>query len=145
MVEESREPGRWWESQPLAVAPRSNGAPAVQRGPEAADGGDAYALALEVFERLFLDQQARIAAEMEAARAAAEESDYKDYKSISHAAARAARVSWEADGQIAGLKQRLDELYQARVVEPIMEVRRLSSKMEEHNRNLFRRRVGDRR
>lgn len=106
---------------------------------------DAYTLALEAFERLFLEQRALITEEMESARAAAEERGFEDYKSISSAAARAARVSWDADDQMAGLKKRLDELYQERVVEPIMEIRQLSAKMEERNRNLFRRRVGDRR
>ena len=74
---------------------------------------------MEAIERLFLEQRARITAEMEAARAAAEKSDFKDHESISRAAARAAQVSWEADEQMIVLKQRLDKLYQERVVEPI--------------------------
>ena len=109
--------------------------------PDADD--NAYAAALEAIERLFLEQQARIYAETEAARVAAEESDFKDHRSISRSAAHAARISWEADEQVARLKRRLDELYQERVVEPIMEARRISSKMEEVNRTHFRRRVTD--
>ena len=119
----------------------------VDGGPEAVakqDADDAYALALEAVERLFLEQRARITAETEVARAAAQESDFKDHESISRAAAQAAQVSWEADDQMIVLKQRLDKLYQERVVEPIMELRRLSAKMEERNRKRFRRRIGDR-
>lgn len=134
MMEGNREP----KSQPLAVAPSPNGS-------REAKARDAYALALEALEQLFLEQRARISAEMEAAVATAEQSDFEDYASISRAAARAAQASWEADDQVAGLKKRLDDLYQERVVEPIMEIRRLSTKMEERNRSLFRRRVGDRR
>lgn len=142
MIEESREPGRerWPESRHISMAPDKNGSHAAAN----LSGEDDYALALEAIERLFLEQQSRIAEEMASAQAAAEESDFKDYRSISSAATRAARVSWEADDQIAGLKKRLDELYQERVVEPIMEIRKLSTKMEERNRSLFRRRVGDR-
>ena len=48
----------------------------MAREPEIID--DAYAAALEAVEQLFLDQQARISAELEAARVAARESDFKD-------------------------------------------------------------------
>jgi hypothetical protein len=47
-------------------------------------------------------------AEMEAARAVAEESNFTDHRSNS----RTAQASWKTDDQMAGLKQRLDELYQ---------------------------------
>ena len=39
---------------------------------------------------------------------------------------------------MAALKQRLDELHRVRVVEPIMEIRRLSVEMEKRNRKHFR-------
>lgn len=107
------------------------------------DAKDAYVLALEAIEHLFIEQRARIAAEIEQARAAAEKSDFEDHRNMSRAASRAAQISWEADEQIAGLKQRLDELYQERVVKPIMEARQLSSEMEKRNRHRFHRRVGD--
>ena len=107
------------------------------------EANDAYTLAMEAIERLFLEQQARIAAEKKAAHAAAEESDFANYKKIADAASRAARISWEADDQMASLKKRLDELYHERIVEPIMEVRRFSMEMEKRNRKRFRRRIGD--
>ena len=114
----------------------------MAREPEASD--DAYAAALEAVERLFLDKQARISAETEAARVAARVSDYKDHRSISRSVTHAAvQVSWEADEQVASLKQRLDELYEERVVEPIMEARRLSSTMEKLNSTRFQRRITD--
>jgi len=113
----------------------------VAREPEIID--DAYAAALEAVERLFLDKQARISAETEAARVAARESDYKDHRSISRSVTHAVQISWEADEQVASLKRRLDELYEERVVEPIMEARRLSSKMEKLNITRFQRRITD--
>lgn len=142
MMEERRGPDERSESRTLAAAPNQSGSRMVEAAAEPSK--DAYALALEAIERLFFEQRARIIEELESAHTAAEESGFKDYKSISSAAARAARVSWDADDQIASLKKRLDELYQERVVEPIMELRQLSTKMEERNRNLFRRRLGDR-
>ncbi len=148
MRDQSRDPGRerWSESQPRAEASRPGDLRAVDGGPEAPvqDATDAYALVLKVIEQLFLEQQAQISAEMEAARAAAEKSDFEDHESISRAASCAARVLWEADDQMASLKQRLDKLYQEMVVEPVMEVRWLSTKMQERNRKRFRRRIGDR-
>ena len=113
----------------------------MAREPEVSD--DAYAAALEAVERLFLDKQARISAETEAARVAARESDYKDHRSISRSVTHAVQISWEADEQVASLKRRLDELYEERVVEPIMEARRLSSKMEKLNSTRFQRRITD--
>ena len=113
----------------------------MAREPEVSD--DAYAAALEAVERLFLDQQARIFAQTEAARVAARESDFKDHRSISRSVTKAAQISWEADEQVASLKRRLDELYEERVVEPIMEARRLSSTMEKLNSTRFQRRITD--
>ncbi len=104
---------------------------------------EAYAQALEAVGRMFLEHRARISEQMEEARAAAEQGGFADHRRIARAAARAARVSWEADEQMAALKLRLDELYRERVVDPIMEVRRLSVEMEKRNMKDFRRRVGD--
>ncbi len=116
------------------------------RNPEAAEkhnAGDAFTLALKAMEQLFEEQRSRIATEREAALAAAEKTTFEDYESISRAASRAARISWEADEQLLVLKQRLDELHNERIVEPIMEIRNLSSRMEKHNRHRFQRRIGD--
>lgn len=118
---------------------RHQGQVAVAEGEEGA-----YATALAAMEGLFLEQRARIAAELEAARAMAEGSDYGDDRRIARAAARAARVSWEADDQLAALKRRLDALYEERVSGPIMEVRQVSLKMEERNKRRFNRRISDR-
>lgn len=148
MRDQSRDPRRerWPESQPRAEASRPGGLRAVDGGPEASanQDADAYALALEAIERLFLEQRARIAAEMEAARAAAEKSDFKDHESISRAAAGAAQVSWEADEQMSVLKQRLDKLYQERVVEPIWSSGDSRPRWKSAYRTRFRRRIGDR-
>ena len=117
-----------------------------QRNPEAAEkhnASDAYTLALKALEQLFEEQRSQIATEREAALAAAEKTNFEDHESISRAASRAARISWEADEQLHVLKQRLDELYHERIIEPITEIRHLSSRMEKHNRHHFRRRVGD--
>lgn len=103
----------------------------------------AYASALEAIERLFLDQRARILAETQAALAAARRNDIADDRVITRAAARAARISWEADEQVDSLKRRLDDLCRERVVEPIMEIRKISAEMEKRNRKVFRRRIGD--
>ena len=117
---------------------------AIQHPRGAQDNDDeAYARASEAVERMFLGHRARISERMEEARVAAEQSGFADHKRIARAAADAARVSWEADEQMAALKLRLDELYRERVVDPIMEIRRLSAQMEERNRKHFRRRVGD--
>jgi hypothetical protein len=113
----------------------------VAREPEVGD--DAYAAVLEAVERLFLDQKVRISAETEAARVAAEESDFKDHRSISRSVVHAVQISWEADEQVASLKRRLDELYEERVVEPIMETRRLTYEMDKLNSKRFQRRVTD--
>ncbi len=88
MGDQSRVPRRerWPESQPRAEASRPGGLRTVDGGPEAVakqDADDAHVLALEAIEQLFLEQRARITAEMEAARAAAEEGDFKDHESIS--------------------------------------------------------------
>jgi hypothetical protein len=117
-----------------------------QRNPEVAEkhnARDAYTLALKAIEQLFEEQHSRISTQREAALAAAENTNFEDYESISSAASRAALISWEADEQVLALKKRLDELHHERIVEPIMEIRRLSSSMEKHNKNRFRRRVGD--
>ena len=117
-----------------------------QRNPEAAEkhnASDAYTLALKAMEQLFEEQRSQIATEREAALAAAEKTNFEDHESISRAASRAARISWEADELLHVLKQRLDELHHERIVEPIMEIRHLSSRMQKHNRDLFRRRIGD--
>ncbi len=84
MGDQSRDPRRerWPESQPRAEASCPGGLRTVDGGPEAAakqDADDAYALALEAIERLFLEQRARITAETEVARAGAQESDFKDH------------------------------------------------------------------
>ena len=117
----------------------------VNQDPQAKqDANDeAYTQALKAVECLFLKQQAKITEKMEEAHAAVEQSGFADHRRIARAAAHAARVSWEADEQMAVLKQRLDELYRERVVEPIIEIRRLSAEMERRNRKHFRRRVGD--
>jgi hypothetical protein len=144
--DESRDPERKPNGPPHGEASRPEGLHRTKGGSKATgqeDTSDAYALALKAIEQLFLEQNAQIAKELEEARAAAERSDFADHGSISHAAVRAARISWEADEQMARIKQRLDELYQERVVEPIMEVRLLSATMEERNSKCFRRRVGD--
>ena len=107
------------------------------------DGDEAYAQALKAVERLFLKHQARIVEQGEEARVAAEQSDFADHRMLSHAAARATNEAWDADEQMSALKQRLDELYRERVVEPIMKIRRLSEEMEQRNRKHFSRRVGD--
>ena len=114
----------------------------MAREPEIID--DAYAAALEAVEQLFLDQQARISAELEAASVAARESDFNDHRSISRSVTKAALISWEADEQVGSLKRRLDELYEERVAEPIMAARRLASKVEKLNSTRFKRRLTDR-
>jgi hypothetical protein len=85
-----------------------------QRNPEAAEkhnASDAYTLALKALEQLFEEQRSQIATQREAALAAAEKTNFEDHESISRAASRAARISWEADEQLHVLKQQLDELY----------------------------------
>ena len=117
-----------------------------QCSPEAAEkhnARDAYTFALKAIEQLFEEQRSQIATQREAALAAAEKTNFEDYESISRAASRAALISWEADEQLLALKKRLDELHHERIVEPIMEIRRLSSSMEKNNKSRFRRRVGD--
>ena len=104
---------------------------------------EAYAQALKAVERMFLNQRARIVELTEEALASAEQSGSADRRTLKRAAAHAEKLSWEADEQMAALKQRLDELHRVRVVEPIMEIRRLSVEMEKRNRKHFRRRVGD--
>ena len=104
---------------------------------------EAYTQALKAVERMFLKQRARIVELTEEALASTEQSGFADRRTLKRAAAHAEKVSWEADEQVAALKQRLDELHRARVVEPIMEIRRLSVEMEKRNRKHFRRRVGD--
>ena len=117
-----------------------------QWSPEAAEkhnARDAYTFALKAIEQLFEEQRSQIVTEREAALAVAEKTNYEDRESISRAASRAALISWEADEQLLALKKRLDELHHERIVEPIMEIRRLSSSMEKNNKSRFRRRVGD--
>jgi hypothetical protein len=104
---------------------------------------EAYAQASKAVERMFLKQRARIVELTEEALASAEQSGSADRRTLKRAAAHAEKVSWEADEQMAALKQRLDELHRVRVVEPIMEIRRLSVEMEKRNRKHFGRRVGD--
>lgn len=100
-------------------------------------------MALKAIEQLFEEHRSQIATEREAALAAAEKTNFEDFESISRAASRAALISWEADEQLLTFKKRLDELHHERIVAPIMEIRRLSSSMEKHNKKHFRRRVGD--
>ena len=104
---------------------------------------EAYAQALKAVEHMFSKQRARIVELTEEALASAEQGGFADSRTLTRAAAHAEKVSWEADEQVAALKQRLDELHRVRVVEPIMEIRRLSVEMEKRNRKHFRRRVGD--
>ena len=104
---------------------------------------EAYAQALKAVEHMFSKQRARIVELTEEALASAEQGGFADSRTLTRAAADAEKVSWEADEQVAALKQRLDELHRVRVVEPIMEIRRLSVEMEKRNRKHFRRRVGD--
>jgi uncharacterized tellurite resistance protein B-like protein len=104
---------------------------------------EAYTQALKAVEGMFMKQRARIVEQLEEALDSVEQNGFADHRTLARAAAHAQKESWEADEQVFALKRRLDELHRVRVVEPIMEIRRLSVEMEKRNRKHFRRRVGD--
>ena len=95
------------------------------RGAGRASAKDAYVLALETVEEPLLEQRARIAAEMEAARGALEESDFKD-SSITDRSSK----SGGATGRALPSEDRAN-----------YGIKRPSSEMEEHKRKRFRRRL----
>ena len=96
--------------------------PEVPAGQEAKD---AYVLALETVEEPLLEQRARIAAEMEAARGALKENDFRD----SSITARSSK-SGGATGRALPREDRAN-----------YGVKKPSSEMEEHKRKRFRRRL----